>query len=367
MRTPDRFSVLVTLALGLLIARGAASIHGLMRSRFLPLTTVLLTGLVLSEHWTSRRTRGREVPRAADVPEVYRWLAAREGDGAVAELPVRPFREIRFVTMDAYFSTFHGRNILFNKPSFYPPAMGLLQSELRSFPSPSSLTLLQSIGVPLLVVHPSRWGEGMRGRAGLRAIERRLPELALLHAFPERNDPLSVKFQLGGERVYSIPPLPSEGEPRPCACVEIPRSWFAVSANGATDPALAVDGDRGTKWTTGVSQRRGHYFEVAFDAPRRPVRLEMEMVYPYGEFPRDLEVNGHLDQHVRRMEIAEDVWYTVALVRQLVDDPAKARFRVDLAPEAVDRLRLFIGKTEGGAEPWSIAELHLYETEEESR
>jgi hypothetical protein len=128
-----------------------------------------------------------------------------------------------------------------------------------------------------------------------------------------------------------------------------------------------VDGRRETKWTTGVSQRRGHFFEVEFGSPRRPARIEIDMVYPYDEFPRDLEVNGHLDQHVRRMELIEDVWYKVALVRQLIADPSRARFRIDLVPETVDRLRLFIGRTEGGAEPWSIAEIRLYELEEVSR
>jgi hypothetical protein len=369
MRTPDRFAVLVTLAMGLFLARGAASIHERARYRGakLSLGVLALTGLVLSEHWSLRRTRGREVPGAGDVPEVYRWLAAHEGGDVVAELPVRPFRDIRFVTLDALFSTFHERRILFNKPSFYPPAMGLLQRELESFPSRSSLTLLQALQVPLLVVHPRRWGEGMASRARLRAIERRLPELTRLGSFPDRDDPLSARFQLGGERVYSIPPLTAEGTPRSCACVEIPRSSFEVQANGANDPGLAVDGDRGTKWTTGVSQRRGHFFDVAFDAPHRPARIEMEMVYPYGEFPRHVEVNGRLGQHVRGMELVEDVWYKVALVRQLIADPSRARFRIDVTPETVDGLRLFIPRTERGEEPWSIAEIRVYETTEVSQ
>jgi hypothetical protein len=126
-------------------------------------------------------------------------------------------------------------------------------------------------------------------------------------------------------------------------------------------PRRALDGDRTTKWTTGDTQKKGHFFEIAFDSPRRPVRIEMEMVYPYGEFPRHLEVNGYSGLAGRRMEQLEDVWYKVALVRQLVDDPAEARFRIDLEPATVDRLRMFIHVTEEGGEPWSIAEIHVYE------
>jgi hypothetical protein len=363
MRTPERFSVLVTLALGLFITRGAAVL--LDRTRWhgakLALAASALTGLVLAEHWSPRRTAGREIPAAGAIPEVYRALADRPGGDVVAELPVRPFREMRFVTLDAYFSIFHQRKILFNKPSFYPPAMELLQWELESFPSRSSLVLLQALGVPLAVVHPRRWGEGPVGRAGLRAIERRLPELTLLGAFPEREDPVWERFQLGGERLYSIPPLGAFGSPRACSCREIPREAFDVEANGRNDPGRAVDGDRGTKWTTGDTQVKGHFFEVAFHSPRRPARIEIEMVHPYGEFPRHLEVNGYLGGRGARMEQLEDVWYEVALVRQLVDDPSRARFRIDVVPETVERLRLFINVTEPGSEPWSIAELHLFE------
>jgi hypothetical protein len=363
MRVPDRFSVLVTLALGLFISRGAGAILG--RARLVGAKSVLLasvlTALVLAEHWSPARTVGREIPGRGAIPDVYRWLGKHQAGEIVAELPARPFREMRFVTMDGYFSMFHGRKILFNKPSFYPPAMGFLQWELQSFPSRSSLTLLQAIDVPLAIVHPKRWGEGILGRARLRAIERRLPELTLLGEFPDRDDPLWARFQLGAERLYSIPPLPEEGSPRVCSCREIPRDSFEVDANGLNHPRRALDGNRTTKWTTGDTQKKGHFFEIAFDSPRRPVRIEMEMVYPYGEFPRHLEVNGYSGLAGRRMEQLEDVWYKVALVRQLVHAPAEARFRIDLEPATVDRLRMFIHVTEEGGEPWSIAEIHVYE------
>jgi hypothetical protein len=91
----------------------------------------------------------------------------------------------------------------------------------------------------------------------------------------------------------------------------------------------------------------------------------MDMVYPYGEFPRHLVVNGYRGGSARLIEQLEDVWYKVALVRQLIEDPAKARFRIDLVPEVVDRLRLFTQVTEEGGEPWSIAEIHVYELTEE--
>ena len=85
------------------------------------------------------------------------------------------------------------------------------------------------------------------------------------------------------------------------------------------------------------------------------------MTYPYGEFARNVAVTGFLGDEERHLEVQPDIWYDVALVRQLIRDPRQARLRYDLAPEAVDRLRLYVHRTERGAPAWSIPEIHVYE------
>jgi hypothetical protein len=363
LRAPDRFSLLVTLGVSVLVAYGVARLLA-HRSRGVSVAGCgLLCLVVLTEHWSPRRVRGAEVPAGDDVPEVYRWLgtSAAGETGPIAELPPRPFREMRHVTFDGYFSAFHGRKGLFNKPSFYPPAVELLQYELSSFPSRDSLTLLRAIGVSHVVVHPKRWPT--RARPTHRARLERFAEATLIEAFPDRDDPQWDALGLGGEYVVALAPLDAddEGSPRECDCREIPRETLRLDANGANRPRLAIDGDRRTKWTTGATQRKGHFFEIAFDRPRRPVRIELEMAFPYGEFPRHLEVNGFRDERAFRLRRLPDVWHTVALVRQLVDDPSRARMRIDLEPESVERIRLFINVEEEGSQPWSVFEIHVYE------
>jgi hypothetical protein len=361
MRDPYRFSILTRLALSLFVAQAAASLFAGSRPAKRAWGCALLAGLVVAEQWSPRRVRGVEIPTREEIPEAYPWLVAHRSDDVLAELPVYPSHLIRFTTLEAYFSTFHQRRILFNKPSFYPPALELLQWELRNFPDQRSVTLLQALKVRLAVVHPKRWGDPGRRKRSLRSLRRKAADLPLVRKFPDRDDSLWDQYDLGGERIHLITPLSQEGSPRSCACREIDRDSFELVASGTSDPGLAIDGDRETKWTTGGSQGKGDFFEITFDRTRRPARIEIEMAFPYGEFVRNLGVNGYRGERGWRMEQLEDVWYTVALVRQLIEDPSRARLRYDLLPIDATRIRLFIRRTEPGIRGWSIPEIHVYE------
>jgi hypothetical protein len=364
LREPARFAVLVFLVLGVFVARGSEALLKRLpgKARFVAITGIAC--LLLAEHWSPARTRGTAVPTGEAIPDAYPWLGNHPEQGPVAELPVRPFREIRRTSMEAYFSTIHGRPILFAKPSFYPPAMELLQWELRDFPDDRSIALLQAFDVRFALVHPKRWRQEERFRR--RRLER-TPELALVESFPDESRSLWNEYQLGGELLYRVSGTPDPGpsrEPRRCDCIEIDRQSFQVKGSGDVAPELALDGDRGTKWTTSGGQQEGDYFEITFDRPREPVRVEIELAFPYGEFPRNLEMNGYLGERGHRVTRIEDVGYTIELVRQLIRDPARARLRYDLEPMTMDRLRLFIHRTEDATIDWAIPEIYVYEMRE---
>ncbi len=363
LRTPDRFSVLVTLGVGIFVAYGVRSILTRQSTARAVGVVLLLSGLVLAEHWSFDRVEGREIPTGERVPDVYRWLDENRDDiGVVAEMPPRPFRAMRHVTLDAYFSTFHERTILFNKPSFYPPAMELLEYELQRFPTREAVTLLRALGVSHAVVHPKRWEENDPRRS-----YRQLPEAPVVQTFADSDDPLWEKNALGGEYVVALRPMEAEEPPEPCRCREIPRKTLEVAASGTDDANKALDGSRETAWRTDLGQRKGDFFEIRFEAPTHLRRIELGMAFPYGEFPRHVDVNGYLDEEGFRMAQRADPWQSVALVRQLVDDPTKARFTLDFAPQKVDRVLLFINKTVAGSRQWSIPEVYVYEADDASR
>jgi hypothetical protein len=359
LRAPDRMVVLVYLVLALFAARGIVSIEKRFgRKRLLAL---IIGGMIMAEQWSAVRTQGLEIPTGRNVPEAYRWLTERASvPKPVAELPVWPFGRIRFTSIEAYFSTLHGHSIPFGKPSFYPPALELLQWELRGFPDRRSIYLLQGLDFELALVHPKRWTN--RRKANMRRLERRSDVLRPLAEFDDRDNALWNRYALGGERIYAIDGEPMDLSPRECNCVEIDRSDWRLNARGAGSPELAVDGNRLTKWTTSGGQKKGDYFEITFRKSRRPVRVEIEMSFPWGEFPRHLEMNGYRGTRGHRVTQVEDLAHKLKLIEQLIDDPTKARLRYDFEPMTVDRLRLFINRTEDAVIDWSIAEIHVYES-----
>ena len=361
MREPRRLAVLVLLSTALLAARGAAALLARSPARLRPAIAVALAAVVTFEHAAAGDARGVEVPAGPRLPQAYRWLAARGGREPVAELPARPLRLNRRGALEQYFATVHGRPILSGWPSFAPPALELILWELRDFPDARSLALLRALGVRYAIVHPRRW-ESERARF-VRRIEERADVLPVVARFDEPDDAVHERFQLGGEMVLEIlgvpPPVGSE-----CRCVPVPSSSLRADASpGPRDAALAIDGDRRTRWTTGrLDQRPGMHFDLRLNRPRRLARVEVAAAFPYGEFGRHVEVHGLTGGEWRRIGPRPDHSAMLATVRDLVVSPSKAWLVYPTNPLPVEAVRLMIARhPEDGTGPWSLPEVRLLE------
>jgi hypothetical protein len=358
IREPRRLAVIVMLGLSLFAARGAAALLGRLQGGTRVAAAVLLALVVVGEHWSLARTQGTVVPAGDRIPEVHRWLAARPGSEPIADLPPRPPRFQRFMVFDQYFSTVHGKPIMTGWPSFFPPALELLLWNLRDFPDARSIAILRAMGFRLAVVHPARWGDDRPFHE--RRLSEREDVLPSLARFPERDLPEWRRYGLGGEEVRAIAPAAEDPAPRECNCREVERGAYRLEASVGL-AGLAADGTARTRWTTGSGQHQGLWFEILLDRPRELARVEVEMAYPYGEFGRHLEIAGGRGGETWPMGPLRDVGYDIRLLRELVADPRRARLRYDLRPAIVDRLRLSLTRTEEGAGPWSLPEIHVYE------
>jgi hypothetical protein len=358
LRVPGRVSILVAVAFGALVATGAAwLLPRLARRR--GLASAIAGVVLLVEQWPVGALSGEPIPTGRSVPAAYRWLSEHADGSPVAELPPRPSHQVRWLSLDAYFSTYHGSPILFARPSFSPPAMEYLGWRLREFPDDGTVTLLQALGVRRVIVHPRRWTERQRFR--LKRLARHGGPLRLEASFEDRDDPSFFRYGLGGEQILLLEPLAAEQEVRACACREIdPRTLRAEASAGR--PRSTLDRDRTTVWRSGERAEEQSALEVRLERPTMLARIEIELSHPYSTFPRELVIEGGLGSVSAPIPILPDVWADIELVRQLVADPSRARLRYDLEPTLVDNVRLTAGVPEPGLNAWSVPEIHLLES-----
>lgn len=84
-----------------------------------------------------------------EVPEVYRWLAAKQLNGPIVELPFGLWEDYRYT----YFSTYHWLPIVNGSTGFSPPTYSQITSEMKALPSRKTVEFLSAIGVKGVIVH----------------------------------------------------------------------------------------------------------------------------------------------------------------------------------------------------------------------
>ena len=150
VRIPERLGLFVMLGVGLM---GAVAVEALMATgRRSP--AVLLALVAIFEH-LSPLTVVTEIPRPAEMPPVYKWLAAQPPE-PVAEVPVRGESLIRLETTEMFFATFHRQRHPLGYTAYPTLLSSVVRRALLEFPSEASLTVLSRIGVKRVIVHEGR-------------------------------------------------------------------------------------------------------------------------------------------------------------------------------------------------------------------
>jgi len=165
LRAPARLGMFVVFFLAVLAGFGYAYLaHGLRARARLGLLAVL-TAAVLLEYVTSVTV----VVYPNSAPPVYRLLAAQPAS-VVAELPMPkinglPGQDPKY----AYFSIFHWKPLVNGYSGFYPPTYVRRVLDVRRFPEPVALRVLQRDGVRYIVVHARGYADpGVYERTLLR-------------------------------------------------------------------------------------------------------------------------------------------------------------------------------------------------------
>ena len=173
LRDPARFGAIYTLALAVLAAYGAAALLRRLPRRA-TLVAVLLCAGVLAESWI-RPLPVAAVPVGANVPPVYRWLAARPAGRAVLELPIGLANKAIWAEQAEmmYFSTFHWQPIVNGTGGFAPPGYDRDVPRYNAFPASTALRLLHARHVRYVIVHRDWLGAAAANAMRVRAAHMR--------------------------------------------------------------------------------------------------------------------------------------------------------------------------------------------------
>jgi len=359
MAGPERFGVLVPLALAVLVGIAVSALLARLPRRAGLAVAAALAVLVPLEHWSVPRSAAA-VPAGADLPAVYEWLA-RDARTPMIELPLYPSRARKQWAAYLYFSTYHWRPIPVGRTSFYPPAHEFLVHMLEGFPDDVSRAALDRLGIDTVVVHPRVWADEERAPRQ-QAVDAQ-PRLRLVQTFASAPDPRFSALALGDERVYRVtgpvPPLLP-----PCVPADpLPREAWTLGSTGVNKEDRARDGDRRTAWHTAQPQRPGDYLEVRLAQVETVAAVGLGLYYPYDELPRNpvVVVEGEGGGR-RRVEFADGAPERRAVLDALLERPREAEWALRFPPVRARTVRIQVGwREEDPSWPaWSVPELQLY-------
>jgi hypothetical protein len=224
MRVPGRFALMAMLGASVLAALGFLRTSEFMRRRwrqrqvwtdgFQGLLALVWIGLFIAELGFKPLPLA-SIPSGQRIPEVYRWLATRQLDGPIVELPLgQSFWEaLKYM----YFSTYHWLPIVNGASRFLPPTHAQVNSELSAFPSRKAAELLSAMGVKGLILHTdqlepqeaTRWRSADLADIGLEEVARFdgdvVYKLSPVHATHQLHVELAIPERLPSGEVAQLP------------------------------------------------------------------------------------------------------------------------------------------------------------------
>jgi hypothetical protein len=295
LRAPARSGMIVVLALSVLAAYGSSRVLDRVAPHRRRLVLAGLAIGVIAEGWSAPILTARFDPLGnPDDRHAYTFLRRSGPEGAVLELPLSHLgdeREIRY----QYLTLVHGHRIV-NGSSGYTPALTQWlysedQSPLADINRPGvAIEFIRALGVRYVVCHRGAFENPAVEAALLRELEGDRKQVAANNTFGR-----TAVFTLAADEQRAIDlAAPTIVSGRPAAWRAIPSSAFTVRASHSADRLpLLFDGDRDTRWLTGVRQTGSEWIEVEFESPRDVGLVRLQTAErSFGDYPRDLAVDA---------------------------------------------------------------------------
>jgi hypothetical protein len=282
MRASSRFVVVAILGMSVLIGYGALAVMERIRPRFHAVAIVVLLAGIVADGWAvpipivAYSPRGRLEDRA-----IAEWLHGRS-PGVILHLPLMTaqFQELNY----QYATLFHDHPMINGFTGWASPLQQLLRhprAPLYDYARyPATVTMLRSLGVRYVFVHPGDHNSSQLADGELR----------------ETVDGFRRSGQLLGEArvlevyAFELAPFPVPADTPPLT--PIPPAEFRVETSQQTERApFLVDGDNDTRWI-GV-QDGSAMITARFSEARDVARIELQLAErSLMDYPRDLQIDA---------------------------------------------------------------------------
>jgi len=346
MRAPSRFVVIAITGMSVLIGYGVVLILERVPARARAMAVIVLLAGVVADGWAvpipivAYAPRGRLEDRA-----VAEWLRGRP-PGVVLHLPLTTtlFQELHY----QYATLFHDHPMINGFTGWPSPLLQLLRhprAPLYDYERfPATVTMLRSIGVRYVFVHPGDHnvtqlanGELRQTVDGFRGSGQLLGEARVLDVY-----------------AFELAPLPVPADPP--ALASIPAGEFRVETSQQPErAAFLVDGDNDTRWIG--TQDGSSTITARFDRPRDVARIELQLAErSLMDYPRDLQIDAE-DQAGRVRTLYRATPFT-EFFAGFLRDRSYPTLRLDLPPNDTAILRLRDVAIYDSW--WSVYELRLW-------
>ena len=320
MRVPARFGLIVAFCIAILaavaIARLAKWVQWHDRRRgFAVFYGICALGGLLLEYWPSQLELTPYPGTLERIPPVYAWLRQQPDARRIIELPMNSPND----QFDAlYYSTFHWKQMVNGRSAFIPAGISRVFEEMRQFPSPRTLALLQSLKIDTVILHTDK-------------LAQPLPDI-----LPEE---MQLIEQFGSDLAFRISPIAPSAEPRWNVAYRLPATLQAnetyrigvVLTPAAAQPisplpqeqaAVRIVWKRGGK--TVWQERRELPLPRLFEHGRSEI-VPMRLATP--EAPGQYDVSLHLD--AQRFE-PTSFTTQITLVQDAVDSRAPQKLQAEV-------------------------------------
>lgn len=333
VRVPSRWAVIFMLAVGVLAGLGWKKIEKWNWTKWtvFPVILVVLLYSYISTPLILRFS-------IWEKPPVYEWLAQKQDESAVIELPMPDwYSNFHHEAVYMYWSLYHNKRMINGYSGYSPPTYWPTVELMRSFPSRDSIYLLQYLDIKYIVIH--------------NGIEE--------ERFSVFKKDLALSYKNGNDYVYE---LISGFIPKEEQIVSHKNVLDNIILEGAASHnedkvKYAYDNNIDTRWDTGHLQTPGMWFLLDLGKVVNLARISLCLGRSPDDYPRGVKLEVSEDS-IDWREVELELCYPKFII-DLMKDASNRKFNLDFNPTEARYIRISVTE-EHIMFYWSIHEIEIY-------